>query len=203
MAVWGDLGAGRECVAALQDAEHVFRLCRSCGSGCVSRLSVSAVRQAVQPVRQGLDQAVGDQAVEGPGTLDRLVPHAVERGLRYGGVGFAEYGEQLAAYLTVRARVRLAAARRPLVLGLPGEPPGALGGDRTAVAGLVPGRADERAEFHRGGCPAGGRGLVVGQQGAGELAFGGGGGVRGYWTPVTARAKTRRTLVSSTACRWP
>ena len=32
---------------------------------------------------------------------------------------------------------------------------------------------------------------------AAVVAFG------GYWTPVTARANTRRTFVSSTACRCP
>ncbi len=93
-------------------------------------------------------------------------------------MGLPQHGEQPPAHLPVGARVRLAAARRPVVLRLARQPPRALRGDRAAVAGLALGRAHQRAQLHGGGGPAGRGRLVLGQQRAGQLPLGGGGGVR-------------------------
>ncbi len=96
-----------------------------------------------------------------------------------------QYGEQPPAHLPVGARavsythlVRLAAARRPLVLRLARQPPRALRGDRAAVARLALRRAHQRAQLHGGGGPPRGGRLVLRQQRPGQLALGGGGGVR-------------------------
>ena len=153
-----------------------------CRAGCVSYVNRSRrlrQREPIQTARERFHEPVGDEAVEGAGPLNRLVPHAVQDGLRDRGDGLPEYGEELAADLAVRTGVRLAAARRTLVLGLARQPPRALRRDRAAVAGLVLRRADECAQLHGGGGPAGGRPLAVGQQRTGELALGGRRRVRG------------------------
>ena len=66
---------------------------------------------------------------------------------------------------------RAAAGRRT-----PGSrpPPGALVGDRARAAARARARAHQRAELHQRDRPGGRRGLVVGQQGRGEVALGAG-----------------------------
>ena len=154
--------------------------------GCASRRSASAVRQAVEPARQGLDQTVGDEPVEGPGTLHRLVPHAVERGLRYWGCGLR--GVRRAACRVPDGpcpRRSGRAAAGPSCSGLPGELPGALGGDRAAVRRLAflavqtsaPSSMEAAAQRAAVASSAGNRARAS-LRSAAVVAFG------GYWTPV-------------------
>lgn len=72
-----------------------------------------AQRQLVVAARKWFDQAVGDQAVQRPGPLCRLLPYGVERRLRNRGHCLAQHGEQPAAHLPVGTGIGLTAARGP------------------------------------------------------------------------------------------
>ena len=65
---------------------------------------------------------------------------------------------------------RLSSARRTVVRGVARVAPAAQVGDRALAATRCAGRADQRAELHRGGRPA--MGVVLGHQGRGQLALG-------------------------------
>jgi NAD(P)-dependent dehydrogenase (short-subunit alcohol dehydrogenase family) len=125
--------------------------------------SLSAARQRVSIARD-LDQAVSEQSVERPSALLLVVPDQVERGGRDRALAGAQDLEEPAAHLPVRSRVGLAAAHRPLVRRVAGQPPGAVRCDGAGVAARRSGGADERTELHRGDRPPGRRLGIVREQ---------------------------------------
>ena len=136
--------------------------------------------QCKPAVGQGIDQAVGDEAVQGPGKLDLAGPDRVEVGPAYRLTAIAQHRKQPAAALPVRAVVTLGSApgclhRFPGVLGLLGatrSEPGAIARHRAGAAARVGGRAYQRAQFHHRDGPAGRDRGLAGQQRFGQLSLG-------------------------------
>ena len=136
--------------------------------------------------REGLDQPVGDQPVQGAGPLHRLVPHRVQHRLRAPArpPRAARRGACRApAGPCPRTSGRAAAA--PSCAGLPGQPPGALGRRSGSVrsprsspctpARRAPWRRPPSARPSRSSSGSRARASL---RSAAVVAFG------GYWTPV-------------------
>jgi hypothetical protein len=65
-------------------------------------------RQGEPAVGQGVDQAVGHQAIERAGALSSVWPRDIQVLLADGRSGFAKQGQQATAALPVRSRIPLA-----------------------------------------------------------------------------------------------
>ena len=164
---------------------------------------LSGHRQPVLAPREGFDEAVGDQAVECPFPLYGLVPDGFQRGAFHRALGVAQHRQQPAAHLPVGAGVGLAAARRAVVRGPPDsrQAQRAATGQRShpgerAVHTSAPSSMVAAAHLAAVGSSRGSS-CAASRRSAAVVAFG------GYWSPLTTRANTRRTLVSITACRCP
>src|SRR5580704_17304545 len=106
--------------------------------------------QRVAAVREGIDQAVGDQPVQGPGQLGPVGPDRVELGRGDRIVAVAEHPEQAPPALPVRAVVPLRPAPDQLRVfrrAARGEP-GAVPGHGAVGAARARRGADQRAELH-------------------------------------------------------
>ena len=113
-------------------------------------------RQGVAAVREGIDQAVGDQPVQGPGQLHRVGPDRLEVSLRGGDSAVAQQREQPSAALPVRALVTLGPAPgRGGLRGAAGGQPGAVPGHRAGGTARIGRGADDRAQFHHRDGPSG------------------------------------------------
>ena len=165
-------------------------------------------REAV--VGQRVDQAVGHQAVQGPGPLDRAGPTASSSARRYRAACRAQHGQQRGRGTAGRCRRISALPPRRAVRRGRGHPAASQAqsrGHRAGRAARPGGRADQRAQLHHRDRPAGRhRGLAraaairpAAAPPPSRRGRGSGPGLR----PATSRASTRRTLVSSTACRCP
>jgi len=135
--------------------------------------AVSGAGQGVHALRQSLDQPVGDQPGQSSAPLDRLVPDLGEHVGRDRSGAVAEHGQQPTPYLSVGAGV----VHR---------------GDR-AVHTSAP--SSMRAIEAAAACSSsGGRSASTSARSWRVTAASA--------RPSTVRATTRRTLVSTTACRW-
>ena len=160
-----------------------------------------STRQRVPALR--LDhEPVGEQALQGALALDGFGPGLLEPRPAHAALGLAQHGHQPAAHHPVGAGPGLAAPRRSVV-----RRAGRRGARRTGRRSGRP-RTSGEAAVHTSapssitataqvaGCSSG-----TSDSASCLSAFVTAGA--GNSTPLTARANTRRTLVSSTACRPP
>ena len=144
----------------------------------------------------------GGEGVRGALPRRRVQRHASEHGARRPVRVARRAGQQHAAYSAVRPRVRLTASCRTVPRRLARQPPAAVRGQRAVVAPRCARRAHERAELHQRGRPGRRHDRLVGQQPDRRRALPDRRGPgHSYSWPSSTRASTRRTLVSSTACR--
>ena len=197
----GVRGAGRRRAALARRCSVRGRGTSAGGAAGRRRRARGQPGQGVAAVGERVDEAVGDQAVERAGALHRLVPDLRQQVGLDRRRGVAQDGEQPAAHLPVAAGVALRPAHRRVELRAGPRRPRRSGRcDRAGRAARRPGRADQRAELHE---RHGGRrgGLLVGAAAAPRRGRGRRGSPGRRRGPATARATTRRTLVSTTGTR--